>query len=1096
MIRILFAVLCAVTAWGQAISGDLVGTVTDATGAVVGNAEVSAGNVATGVRTTAKTNSEGQYRIANLLTGAYDVTATAAGFSASSVKGVVVDVNKVATVNLALQVGAVSTTVDVTSAPAVIDTTTATIQGSFDTTAARDLPVTSIGIGVVNLSLLQAGVTGNNNIGAGEGPSVGGQRPYNNNFMIEGVDNNNKSVTGSLLRIFPNDAVSEFTVLQNQMSAEFGHSSGGQFNTTVKSGTNQLHGTLYEYFQNRNLNAIDQQVQNQAISDGKRPKNTRFDSNRFGGSVGGPVIKNKLFYFGDFEYNPYGAEAVTPGLESPTAEGFARLAAIPGLSQTNLGILKQYVPQSTVAVDSTSVSGIEIPLGVPSLTGPNYTNYTAGVASVDYNLSDRDQVRGRYIYNKVSQIDISASLPAFYQLQPATYQLLSLAEYHTFSPAITNEFRLGYNRENLVLPAGNRKFPGVDQFPTILFNDLQLTLGPDPVAPQTNFQNTYQVLDNVTWAKGNHTLKVGFDGRKYIAPSSFTQRPRGEYGYSSIEIFLKDLTPDQEAQRGLGNVVYYGDQVAFYSFVNDTWRVGRNLTVTMGLRHEYTTVPYSERLQTLNAISNVPGLIEFREPRPQTTNFAPRAGIAYSPGSKGTTSIRAGFGMAYDVLYDNIGILDSPPQLKTTVDVTNRGNPLDGAPNFLANGGISPNLSVSLTPAQARANTSAWIPDQKVPYSIQWNFGVQHVFHKDYTFEARYLGTRGVHLDVQRRINKQGVVTSNQFLPTYLQRPSQAQLDSAPLTLADLTGQSNIVPAYQQAGFVNGGFVVNSPIGNSIYHGLALEATRRFSANLQFHASYTWSHLIDDSTADFNTTALTPRRPQDFQNMRPERGASALDRRHRLTIAAVYDTPWFKNAHWLLKNTVGNWSIAPIYTYETPEFVTVQSAQDANLNGDTASDRSIVNPAGRDGVGTDVLPLCKGAGPCTFSTPGVDRRIVGYVAADPNARYIRARRGALANGGRNTLGGRPANNFDLNLLKNLNFTERLRLQFSAQFYNLLNHPQFVPGYVNRVDVLSQLFNNTPAVVSYLTPGNPIFNNPEAIYSSQPRSIQLAVKLMF
>jgi hypothetical protein len=1080
----------------QAISGDLVGTVADASGALVPGATVSALNKSTGIRSETKSNPNGQYRIPNLPAGVYDVNAAAPGFAASTVQGVGVDVSKVATVNITVQVAASVTTIEVTAAASTIDTTTPTIQSTFDTAASRDLPVSSIGIGVANLALLNAGVTGSNNIGAGEGPSVGGQRPYNNNFMIEGVDNNNKSVTGSLLRIFPNDAVAEFTVLQNQMSAEFGHSSGGQFNTTVKTGTNELHGTVYEYFQNRNLNAIDQQVQNQAIANGERPVNSRFDSNRLGGAVGGPIRKNRLFYFGDFEYNPIGAAAVTPGIETPTADGFARLASIPGLSQTNLGVLKEFLPVSGTALDSTSVSGVAIPLGIPTLKGANYQNNTAAVASVDFDLSDRDQIRGRYVYNKLSTIDVTANLPVFYQLSPATYHLASLAEYHTFSPALTNEFRMGYNRENVNIPAGNYKFPGLDQFPTLIFSDLNLTVGPNPQAPQFNIQNTYQLTENLTWAKGKHTLKMGFEARKYIAPSSFTQRSRGEYWYSSLEVYLKDLTPDVEAQRGLGNVVYYGDQVSLYSFVNDSWRVRPNLTIDLGLRHEYTTVPYSERLQTLNAISNVPGLIQFQEPQPQTKNFAPRLGIAYSPGNSGRTSIRAGFGLAYDVLYDNIGILDSPPQLKTTVDVTNSGNPLDGAPNFLSSGGILPSQGVSLTAAQARAATSAWIPNQKLPSSIQWNAGVQHVFHRNYTLEARYLGTRGVHLDVQRRINKQAVVTPSQFLPTYLQMPSQAQLDASTLTLADLTSQSNLVPAWAQAGFTNGGFVVNSPIGNSTYHGLATQFTRRFSNGLQFNAAYTWSHLIDDSTADFNTTALTPRRPEDFQNMRPERSSSALDRRHRFTMALVYETPWFQHSGGLLKNVLGNWFVAPIYTYETPELATAQSGIDANLNGDSASDRTIINPAGINGTGTDVTPLCMGSGPCTLSTPGIDSRIVGYLANDPNARYIRAQRGALANGGRNTLSGRPANNFDVNLMKNVSVTERFRIQVSAQFFNLLNHPQFVPGAVNRVDQLQSLFNNTPGVVSYLTPGDPTFNNPEAIFSSQPRAVQLALKIMF
>ena len=177
---------------------------------------------------------------------------------------------------------------DVTGSAVVIDTTTATIQNTFDTDFARDLPISSLGIGVANLSLLGAGVASSGNIGAGEGPSVGGQRPYNNNFMIEGVDANNKVVTGSLIRTMPNDAVSQFSVLQNQEGAEYGHSSGGQFNTILKSGTNTFHGTAYEYLQNRNLNAIDQIIQNQAIASGVRPSNPRSDNNRFGGSLWRP----------------------------------------------------------------------------------------------------------------------------------------------------------------------------------------------------------------------------------------------------------------------------------------------------------------------------------------------------------------------------------------------------------------------------------------------------------------------------------------------------------------------------------------------------------------------------------------------------------------------------------------------------------------------------------------------------------------------------------------------------------------------------------------------------------------------------------------
>jgi hypothetical protein len=529
--------------------------------------------------------------------------------------------------------------------------------------------------------------------------------------------------------------------------------------------------------------------------------------------------------------------------------------------------------------------------------------------------------------------------------------------------------------------------------------------------------------------------------------------------------------------------------------VDDSWRLRPNLTINLGVRYEYTSIPHSWKTQTLNALSSVPGLINFGEPQSQKKNFAPRLGFAYSPGTSGKTSIRAGFGMAYDVLYDNIGTLSLPPQLKTTVDVTNRGNSLSGAPNFLANGGIAPSSGGTLTVAQARAKTSAYIPDQVLPYSINWNFGVQHVFAQDYTFEARYLGTRGVHLDVQQRINIRSVTTPTHFLPTFLSTPSQATLNALPLTLLDLENESPFIPKFEAAGFTNGGFVEDSPIGNSSYHGLALQMNKRFSHGLQFQAAYTWSHMIDDSTADFFTTLLTPRRAQDFQNLSAEKASSALDRRHRLTIAAVYETPWFKHSNWMMKNVVGNWSIAPIYTFESPEYVTIQSQTDSNLNGDPFPDRTIVNPSGVAHTGSDVIPVCKGTGPCTFDTPDIDGRIVGYQAINPNARYIVAQSGALATAGRNTEPGRPINNWDVNFLKSFTVTERIRLQFSAQIFNLFNHPQFVPGFVNRADNPA-VPNTSAAVWNYLTPGTDIFNNPEAVYSSNPRGVQLALKLFF
>ncbi|HEY1339902.1 MAG TPA: carboxypeptidase-like regulatory domain-containing protein, partial [Bryobacteraceae bacterium] len=295
---ILALLIFTIGAYGQATDANLVGTVLDATGAVVPNANLELTNDATGVKSLAKTDANGFYRFNNLPIGRYTVTATAPGFSTATVKGLELELNKNVTANITLQVGAVSATVDVAEAAAAIDTTTAQLQNTFTTNQIVNLPIIENAnglFGAINLSLLGSGVSSNGGVGQGTGPSVGGQRPMNNNFMIEGVDNNNKTVTGPLVYV-PTEATAEFTLLQNQYGAEFGHSTGGQFSTVIKSGSNNYHGSAYEYFQNRNLNAIDQQYQRQGFT-----KNPRYDQNKLGATFGGPIKKDKLFFFGNVE---------------------------------------------------------------------------------------------------------------------------------------------------------------------------------------------------------------------------------------------------------------------------------------------------------------------------------------------------------------------------------------------------------------------------------------------------------------------------------------------------------------------------------------------------------------------------------------------------------------------------------------------------------------------------------------------------------------------------------------------------------------------------------------------------------------------------
>src|ERR1700758_3111593 len=238
------------------------------------------------------------------------------------------------TLQITLEIKGAVTSIEVSGVAPALDTTTSQINSTFDSKLAADLPVSAVTGGVLNLSLLSAGVSAGG-VGAGTGPSIGGQRPRNNNYTIEGVDNNDKSVTGPLVTI-PNDAVAEFSVLQNQFTPDFGHSSGGQFNTIIKSGTNSFHGDAYIYSENRKFNAIDQSVINNGLT-----SNPRYDNNRMGGVFGGPIIKNKLFFFGALEYNPIGAAAVLGSpVCAPTSAGYSALAALPGISATNLAILQ------------------------------------------------------------------------------------------------------------------------------------------------------------------------------------------------------------------------------------------------------------------------------------------------------------------------------------------------------------------------------------------------------------------------------------------------------------------------------------------------------------------------------------------------------------------------------------------------------------------------------------------------------------------------------------------------------------------------------------------------------------------------------------
>lgn len=1119
-IALLLSMIGALPTFAQQTTGNIRGTVTDQNGAAVPGAQVTLTNPNTKTSQTAQSSTAGEYQFNNLLSGDYTLRVEATNFKALSLNNVRVQLNQTTDVPAQLQIGVQTETVEVSAGGAeLIDTTTTTLSKTFNERQVVELAQTNVGGafggGVNNLALLAPNVSSAGGVGAGSGGSVGGQRPRNNNFIVDGVDNNDKGNTGPQIYVSP-DVVSEFSLLQNQFSAEFSRSNGGQFITVTKSGSNDFHGTGYGFFRNRYLNALDTAQKNAGVTRNRADGELfmpRADFFRGGANVGGPIYlpkfgeggskyysgKNKLFFFTAYERLQHGDAASPGGVTSPTAAGFAILDSIPGLSPTNYGVFKQFVPVASrndagfIQVQDNRGAPIEVPIGNVTYAAPSFNKQNYFLLNIDYTQSERTQQHGRFSMVNNAGPDILATLPVFFVAQPIKQRLFSYTLLHTFSPNLTNETRLAFRRSETQTPVGPQVFPGLSVFPNITLLDLGLDIGPDTNAPQFNIENNYQIVDNLSYQLGKHSLKFGGDFRRIISPQTFVQRQRGEYAYNATDLFLRDISPDNIGERNVGTSPYIGDQKVLYTFVQDDWRLRPNLTLNLGVNYSYQGVPRGAEDQARNALASVPGLIEFRKPKPQLKNFAPKVGFAYSPeytsgllgrvfGSGGKSSIRGGFSLGYDYIFDNLYILSYPPQAQQTVDI----NLTTAAPNFLANGAI-PDAPTPITdPTTARGATSSYIPDQKVPYAITYSLSMQRQFRKDYSVEIRYVGTRGVHLFTQNRINRQSPVSVKDGLPTYLQSPSQAQLDALNLTLDDLNAVSSYVPAYDAAGF-NGadvvGFLSN---GNSIYHSGSASLQKRFSEGLQMTAAYTYSHLIDDSTAEVNSTVLTPRRAQDFLNLRAERSDSQLDRRHRFVLSSIYELPFFKNdSNHFRRALLGGFNFAGTLIFESGEKATVLSGIDSNLNGDGAGDRTILNVNGAKGTGSDVTALTNSTG-----------QIVAYLADNPNAQYIRAGSGAIATAGRNTLQMPGINNLDFSIFKNFRTGETSRIQLRADFFNAFNHPQYVPGALNDVSPVPTDAVNNVNTVTAANVRNNLFNNPSRTFISNARVVQLALRFDF
>ncbi len=498
--------LSSAFAHAQTTSGALVGVVRDPSGAVVPDTTITATNEATGVLYTGKSNQSGEYRISNLPEGTYDLRTAVAGFSPTIIKGIAVASAVVGTQDIALSITQGTTTVEVsTQANVSIDTTTAQISTTFSTKETQDLPSATIGLGVLNLSLLTPGVASSGGLGAGTGPSISGQRPRNNNFTVDGIDNNSKSVTGPLLNV-PNDAVSELVLLQNVYSAQYGHSSGGQFNTVIVAGSNHIHGRLYEYFQNRNLNAVTSSRPSRMPTP-RTPLSTSSPGSTSTGTAARPADPSSRIkslplrelrapdhrlgrQFNRLLLADRCGLHTTQRHELRLHDQLQRLQAVRSAgsrpaaagSQESAPIAKPpaRVPPSSLRTPPASTlpsqwAATPSALPTPSTPTSRPTHSTTPSRSTII-------FRVRYLYNRRDGNDTAASFPAFFIATPGRYHLISATEVHTFTPNLSNEFRVGYTRFFSQTPVPNIQFPGLNQFPSLYFYDFSTstTLGPDP----------------------------------------------------------------------------------------------------------------------------------------------------------------------------------------------------------------------------------------------------------------------------------------------------------------------------------------------------------------------------------------------------------------------------------------------------------------------------------------------------------------------------------------------------------------------------------------------------------------------------------------
>ena len=1067
----------------QGAGGSIVGTVSDASGAAIADASVTAKNVGTGVERVVQTSTDGLYGVPNLVPGTYEISATKNGFATAIVRGIGLLAGERREVNLIMKIGTVSQEVTVTGSQiSDVQLASSELRGVVDSHTVVDLPLN--GRDWTSLSLLEPGVAqvrtqkaigvsnDRPNRGLGTDVTIGGNRPQGNNYKLDGVSINDYSsgapgsITGAVLGV---DAVEEFTVVTSNAPAEYGKTSGGVINAASRSGTNSFHGTGYEFLRNSKLDTRN------TFDKATIPP---FKRNQFGASAGGPIIKDHTFFFGDYEgFRQSLSQTNTITVPSADAKGLVAENGAPG--DGSVAVLchlcsgaqtPQNVPIDPAVrpflrlfpnPDPTTVTGAG-DTGTFAFIGKQVTNEDFATGRIDHRLSDSDTLFGTYVFDRGDVAN-----PDAYNFKEvgnvSRRHTVALEESHIFSPTLVNTAGFGFNRNVVIAfttlsainPAASDTALGFNPglpvgIITVGSGVTQFSGGLGAISEYRFHYNSYQVHDDLVWTRNKHSLKFGMYVER-IQSNQFTQgaSPNGFFIFGGIGSFLRNqpttfqtLLSTSHTPRDLRQTVYSG-------YVQDDYKLKPNLTLNLGLRYEMATVPTETagQLSTLiNFTDTTPHLGSPYFSNPTFRNFAPRVGFAWDPFRTGKTSVRGAYGM-YEVLplpyqFELLTLLSAPYTEGASVSPLAQGDFPTGAYVKASNPTNLRNAYVEQNPHRS--------------YVQQWTLNVQRQILPNFTIIAGYVGSHGVHLPFHAD-------EINMIQPTL---SSSGYLWPGP----GVTGTRL---------FPNIGGQVSSVMwsGSSIYHGLNLEAIKRMSHGLQIQGSYTFAKSIDTSSSGIasdtfgNSVSSLP-----TFDARLRRGLSDFDVRNVLAINTIWMVPSPSSWSTVPKWFASGWQVGGIYTVTSGlPFTPTIGGDPLGLKGadlyafpDRVAGCNPVN-SGFKSNGLHYLNLgCFTLPTAPSSLAASCKPFPGAATPPPSGEVYCAN--LLGNSGRNTVIGPGLQSFDFSLFKNnpiRRISENFNVQFRWEVFNLANHANFnppLPG-ARQVFAASGALNNAGQLAS-------------------------------